>query len=213
VKNTFKLSAVLLSILAILIMMFPGTATAAALPTYPTSINGMPVVLVETSANNVSLAPGQIILVLLDNTSAPTSASELESEIKLNLKDYLKNNLLPDNTCIEVCGGPNITKESIFKLQKENNDWQKKSGDMKLGSIDAGGSAGHTFEVDMNLGPQTKTLDRQSCNIIAPIVRPNIQNHYSYFGDNVRTNGSQWRVFSSIRPILQYKHKFHCMGG
>jgi hypothetical protein len=194
VKNTFKLSAVLLSILAIVIMMFPGAATAAAPPTYPTSINGMPVILVETSANNIAMQDGKVTLVLLDNTSTLDSAST----IKYKLKDYLINNPLPSNTDLEVYGGPNTTKESILKYQKEHNDFQRKNGVMQLCPIPTGTSTGlstneigsqHGFQVDRNNDPWSNpNLDHQACNIVAPSVVAWAQQDYSYFGDNVMTN-------------------------
>ncbi len=184
-KNTFKLSAVLLSMLAIMIMMLPGTATAAAPPTYPTSINGMPVILVETSANDVSLSAGQVILVLLDDTSAPMSASDLRSMTKSKISNYLNNNPISGNPCIQVYGGPGITKDSILKLQKEHNNAILKNNMPKLDPIDSN----HGFQVAQNCDPQIyNNLDIQECDIIAPVVTPGIQDQCSYFGNNVMAN-------------------------
>jgi hypothetical protein len=210
VKKTFKLSAVLLSILAIVIMMFPCAATAAAPPTYPTSIDGMPVILVETSANDVSLSAGQVILVLLDKTSAPMSASDLRSMTKSKISNYLNNNPISGNPCIQVYGGPGITKELILKIQMKNNDWQKKYGSVKLGTIDASGSGGHAFQIDVNSGTASKTRDRQSCNITAPNVTPLIQNNYSYFGINVRTNGGNGGYFLQSGQYYGINQSFIC---
>ena len=56
-KNAFKVIATLLFTSAIVVLMLPGVVSAATSPssTYPASINGLPVVLVEDSANTPSV--------------------------------------------------------------------------------------------------------------------------------------------------------------
>jgi hypothetical protein len=112
---------VLLSILAIVIMMFPSAATAAAPPTYPTSINGMPVVLVEDSSNTVSVPKGNVILCLYDNTSKTME----DSITKLNSLNYLLNNPLPHGWSIQVFGGLGASEDAFIKTYNDINDTQK----------------------------------------------------------------------------------------
>ncbi len=70
-NKILKLIATLFFTFAIVALMLPGPASAAAPPAsvYPNSIAGLPVILVETSANNISLQEGHVTLVLLDTVS------------------------------------------------------------------------------------------------------------------------------------------------
>lgn len=194
-KNAFK--AIVGSFLVFTIMAFilPSTVSAAASPIYPTTINGLPVILVETSANNVSLKEGHVTLVLLDTSSTTLK----ESMAKFTLNDYLTNNPLPSNWLVEVYGGSGVTAEGIIEIQKENNDLQKQYGVDMLGPLQSDLSQSNispdentgSFADDENVDPQQIELNLQSCNIIAPSLNwTKYISNFAYFGDNVITNAS-----------------------
>jgi hypothetical protein len=179
----------MLALFTIMAMAFPVAVSAAATPAYPTAINGFPVILVETSTNDITLPAGYVTLVLLDTVS--TTANE--STARLNLNNYLESNPLPSNWSLEVYGGPGITKDEVIKTQTDNNSWQKQHGLFKVSRIQDGVSplTAGLFQVDMFNDPQTKTLNLQTCFILAPTITGNYEgNSYAYFGNNVLTNSS-----------------------
>ena len=92
----------LLFVFATVSLIFPGTVSAANTPIYPTSIDGLPVVLVEDSTNTVSMPAGDVILCLYDKTS-PTLEDSLAN---LNSSSDSVDNPLPKGWSIEVFGGP-----------------------------------------------------------------------------------------------------------
>ena len=83
----FKLfSLVMVVVLALSILSFSSVSAAdSSSSVYPTSIAGLPVILVETNANDIAIPSGDVTLVLLDNTSSTIQ----ESSAKLNLNNYL----------------------------------------------------------------------------------------------------------------------------
>jgi hypothetical protein len=198
VKNSLKVIIVTLFAFVLVTLMLPGTISAAASPSsiYPASIDGLPVILVETSANNVSLQNGKVILVLLDTASATPT----ESASKIDISDYLSNNPLPNNWSLEIYGGPGQTAEQIINLQTENNNLQKQYGVVTLGppqsalyQSSVSPSVVSNFACDENDDPlnTSKLLNYQSCMIVAPITNyPSDINGYAYFGDNVITNAA-----------------------
>jgi hypothetical protein len=189
-KKVFKIIATLFFVFAIVVLMLPGIVSAAdsASSVYPTSINGLPVILVETPANDINIPSGHATLVLLDTTSVTVG----ESVKKLDLKSYLINNPLQTNISFEVYGGPGVTAQQIISLQK-------KYSLIQLGSISPQVSPNYTnvsFQICMNNDAwnPNSNLNMQACNIIAPATTNNYpytwQNQYTYFGDNVRTDGN-----------------------
>ena len=189
-KNAFKVIIALFFTFAIAALMVPYTVNAATSPSYPTSIDGLPVILIETPANDISMPSGDVTLVLLDIVSTTIEASTA----RLDLSKYLKSNPLPNNVFFEVYGGPGVTAEQIINKQKENDELQRKYGVIKLGPIQSGVSPDTTagpFQVDINNDPSNNnSLDLQSCNIVAPTITGTYEDQYAYLGDNVMTNTS-----------------------
>ena len=70
-KNLFKVIATLLFAFAILGLMLPATVNAATSPALPASINGLPVIYVQTAANTAALASVQ-------NTSSATAVKRIK---------------------------------------------------------------------------------------------------------------------------------------
>jgi hypothetical protein len=221
-NKALKLIATLFFTFAIVVLMLPGTLSAANTPSsiYPTSIAGLPVILVETSANNVSLQEGHVTLVLLDTASTTLK----ESAAKFNLDEYLTNNPLPNNWTIEVYGGPGQTAAQIIDLQKENNNLQKRFGVAKIGpnqnSISQSSMSTNiasNFACDENKDPMSRLLNYQSCMIVAPQTNyPSDVSGYAYFGDNAVTNAAN--PFPDLHGVISGNYtlqsgQFYQIGG
>jgi hypothetical protein len=195
-KNAFKVIATLLFTSAIVVLMLPGVVSAATSPssTYPASINGLPVVLVEDSANTPSVPAGHVILCVYDNSSATMK----DSIAKLNSANYLENNSLPSGWSIEVFGGAGATVQQFISTYNINNDYQKVHGVVKFTNPSItntsssvtpdSGTPNGAFAIDQNYDPNTQTITYQAAFFTSPFIAIN-QNDYSYFGNNMCTNG------------------------
>ena len=125
-KNVFKVIATLLFTCALVTLMLSGTVSAATSLALPTSINGFPVIFVQTSANTPSLAAGQNttsptavkrIITLLDNSSS----SMQESANKFSSDIASVRAMLQPGDVIEVYGGPGATKAQFDTIHATNN--------------------------------------------------------------------------------------------
>jgi TusA-related sulfurtransferase len=89
--------------------------------TYPEFFNGCPVIFVETSENTYSLPPGQVILVIYDDSSNTTEGS-VES-----FDHYLCNHRLPEGWSITVLGGPGFSckEDALQQVLQINASWNK----------------------------------------------------------------------------------------
>jgi hypothetical protein len=127
-KKFFKIIATLFFTFAIIALMLPGTVSAAASApsVYPTSINGLPVIFVQTAANTSSLNAGEKtssvtnggkIITLLDDSSSSMqeSASKFSSDI-----DSVKALIKPGDM-IEVYGGPGASEGQFDMVHAANN--------------------------------------------------------------------------------------------
>lgn len=129
-KNVFKVIATLLFTNAIVVLMLPGAVSAAALPAspaLPASINGLPVIYVQTAANTAALASGQNtssatavkrIITLLDTSSS--SAEEAVNKFSSDIGSVKA--LLQPGDVIEICGGPVVTKDQFLTNHAANNE-------------------------------------------------------------------------------------------
>jgi hypothetical protein len=123
-KKVFKMIATLLFIFTTVALMLPGTVSAAASPALPSSINGLPVIFVQTSTNTPSLAVGQRIITLLDNSSS--SLEEATNKFASDTKSVKA--LLKPGDQIEIYGGPGATEAQFDVTHTANNkSWSKNS--------------------------------------------------------------------------------------
>ena len=132
-KNVFKVIATLLFTCALVTLMLSGTVSAATSLALPTSINGFPVIFVQTSANTPSLAAGQNttsptavkrIITLLDNSSS----SMQESANKFSSDIASVRAMLQPGDVIEVYGGDGASEEQFDVNHAANNEsWSKNS--------------------------------------------------------------------------------------
>jgi len=123
-KNFWKVIATLLFVFTTISLIFPGTVSAANAPVYPTSIDGLPVVLVEDSTNTVSMPAGDVILCLYDKTS-----STLEDSLSiLNSSSDLVDNPLPKGWSIEVLGGPGASVQKFLADYNQFNEYERENG-------------------------------------------------------------------------------------
>lgn len=93
----------------------PAIAAASSNQTYPEFINGLPVIFVETSDNTYSLRPGQVILVIFDDSTS------MEGSMA-RISDYLPNHQLPEGWSILVIGGPGLSQEDVLEDFLEVHD-------------------------------------------------------------------------------------------
>ena len=189
-KRFLRLSTVLILIVLSLVMSLP--VGASDQPSYPKSINGLPVIFVQTPDNTVGLTAGQVVLTLLDKTAA----TDRESAAKLNLAKYLTDNPLPKGWAIEVYGGPGASKGTFKKTHKESYDFQKKYGGVKLGPIASPKvelvpllTGQPTFATVADDDPAIKTIDDIHAHWNAPQVGTHQStNFYSALLNNGWTN-------------------------
>jgi hypothetical protein len=130
-KRILKLSSIIFLTLIIFALAMPYVVNGAGTPTYPTSINGLPVIYIQTPENTFGLSSGQIVLTLLDTKSTTV----YESVNGLNMSKYLAANPLPAGWSIEVYGGPNASKELFLQAHQINYNIDKMVGPIRLGPI------------------------------------------------------------------------------
>lgn len=194
-KNVFKVIATLLLTFVIVALMLPSTVNAASSSTaYPTSINGLPVVLVEDSTNTPSVPAGNVILCVYDSSSATMA----DSIAKLNSSNYLAKNPLPSGWSIEVFGGAGATVQQFIATYNTDNDFEKVHGVFKFASPTVtnttsaitpdSGPIQPSFAIDQNYDPSSQTITYQAGFWTSPFIAIN-QNYYSFFGNNLLTNG------------------------
>jgi len=110
----------LLCVPALAVSLFIGLASPASANTAdqytPASINGLPVLMVQTPANTYDLNNGRIITVL-DNLSS----SEEEAKQRFISNNASVMAILSPGDMIEVYGGPGASKEQYIKIHEENN--------------------------------------------------------------------------------------------
>jgi hypothetical protein len=182
-KNLIKFFAAIVLLSALII---PSTA-ASANQDYPESINGLPVIFVQTSENTAWISDDTSVITLLD------TSNKLEESIE-KLSSYVSKNPLPKGWSIEVIGGENSSKESILQSHKANNDTWEQYGPIQLGgppsltsnenSINRNVAsiltedARPTFAIDSPTDPSSETITYIGARWIAPQVG-SYQNAYS----------------------------------
>jgi hypothetical protein len=125
--NRIRLFAIITVFLISFIL--PGSINGD-LTKYPTEINGLPVIYVQTQANTYSLPQGKVILTLLDFSAQTTE----ESCKRANWDKYLLKNPLPKDWSIEVYGGIGASKEDWLKNHDDNNRVIVENGPIVLNS-------------------------------------------------------------------------------
>jgi hypothetical protein len=191
VKRIWFLIATVVLVLSMFVLApaVPLSVSAAGQQSFPESINGYPVIFVQTSENTCGLAADEVVLTLLD-----TSATTAEDSIaKLNLAEYLLDNPLPKGWSIEVYGGPGASIGEFERVHKENYEWQQKYGPIELGPAPSLGtenttrSSYPTFAIFGNSDPSSQVITGQRAQWYAPKVGTS-QNAYSAFLNNGVTN-------------------------
>jgi len=193
----FVIIAVLLIAIA-----FPGSVNGEQVQ-YPTELNDLPVIYVQTQANTYSLPEGKIILTLLDISSQTTE----ESCTKANWDEFLLNNPLPKDWSIEVYGGIGASKEEWLKNHDDYNREFLENGPIVLNSpqstLNSGSAiltADHTYAIIRDTDPSSQTVQGIDARWSAPTVGSD-QTKYSALLVNGWTNTDYFlqsgQVFSS----------------
>ena len=125
-RKVLKISTIILSILAMVTLMLPSASSAAASPDFPSSINGLPVIMIQTPANTASLATGRIITVLDNLSSTKEEAMQRFSSTIESVKS-----ILSPGDIIEVYGGPQASKEQYVNIHAENDKYYREFGPFK----------------------------------------------------------------------------------
>ena len=134
-KKVFKVITTLFFTFAIVALMLPGTVSAASSPAsiIPTSINGLPVIFVQTPENTPALTTQENaspstavkrIITLLDTSSSSMqeSASKFSSDI-----ESVRAMLRPGDV-IEIYGGNGATEAQFDSAHAANNaSWSEHS--------------------------------------------------------------------------------------
>lgn len=182
---------IVLLFLLVLASTIPFSANANNF-SYPDSINGYPVIYIQTSENTYGLSSREVVLTILDKSAKTTE----ESMTHLNLKEYLKNNPLPKGYSIEVYGGPGASKEEFEKVHNKINEELKKIGPILLGGpglfeSNTKVAGGPTFATFANNDPASQVVTEQRARWYAPVVGSS-QNAYSAFLVNGMTNVNRY---------------------
>ena len=159
---------------------------------YPNTINGYPVIYVQTAENTYGLSGDEVVLTILDKSAGTAE----DSMANFNLSEYIKANPLPKGWAIEVYGGPGASKEEFEKVHKNINEELEKLGPILLGGPailegDAKSRGGPTFATFGNNDPQTQVVTGQRARWYAPVVGTS-QNAYSAFLLNGMTNVNRY---------------------
>jgi hypothetical protein len=181
-KNLIKFFAAIVLLSALII---PSTA-ASANQDYPESINGLPVIFVQTSENTAWISDDTTVIVLLDTSNKLEESAE-------KLSSYVSKNPLPEGWSIEVIGGENVSKETILQNHKANNDIWEQCWPIQLGGPpsqtsnknDVKGvvantlrSPSPTFAIDSPTDPGSETITYIGARWIAPQIG-SYQDNYS----------------------------------
>lgn len=218
-KNVFKVIATLLFTSAIVTLMLTGAVSAAtsASPIYPTSINGMPVVLVKDAANTVGMPQGNVVLCVYDSTSKTIE----DSNAKISSSNYLTNNPLPSGWSIEVFGGPGATVAQFIKTNNDYNAACKAYGPIQLAmptqsntpsNIRSNSLPQHepSFATVVNNDPSSQTITYQAGYWTSPFIAIN-QDVDSAFLNNLETNANS--SYNGMPWLLQSGQAYYPWAG
>ncbi|MGD0905558.1 MAG: hypothetical protein ABR924_21905 [Terracidiphilus sp.] len=218
-KNVFKVVATVLFTCAIVALLLPGAVSAVASPTpaYPTSVDGMPVVLVKDAANTVGMPQGDVVLCVYDSTSQTIE----DSNAKISSSNYLINNPLPSGWSIEVFGGPGATVAQFIKTNNDYNAACKAYGPIQLAMPTQSNTPSNirsnslplhepSFATVVNNDPSSQTITYQAGYWASPFIAIN-QNVDSAFENNLETNANS--SYNGNPWLLQSGQGFYSWAG
>lgn len=170
--------SVLVSLIVVLALAGLFSASAADQPDYPSSINGLPVIDVDTHEDTPSLPDGRVNIVLLDSAS-----STPEEAIAAFDSGYLSMNGLPAGWSIDICGGTGTSEDSYQRLNEKEEERYRNDAPVAYGLTTDG--RGRSIVRDNDAGPSGFNSLRAQWT--SPTIGTN-QSYYSLLLVNGMTN-------------------------
>jgi hypothetical protein len=188
-RRKMKILKSVILIAALILTMFSPLSVTGNETSYPTQIDGLPVIYMQTHENTYSLSEGEVIITLMDKESKTAE----ESTSRLKLDSFLKEYTMPSKLKIEVYGGYGASIAKFLEIHEKNNKKYLECGRVSLGgplSTDnpvITATQDHTYAAVRNNDPSSQTITGIGAYWQAPTIGT-YQDRYSAFMVNAMTN-------------------------